>query len=552
MYRLIIFSLISLASVNTFALIPIEGILYGKVQDIKQYDPFIGMLNSSYVGLNEKEGENKASLTRYFALYKQGVSLVNYCAKSERAEYSDKAKEDTAIRSTVANLQYLGIDYTLRNIANYAKMLEFDKEKYTNLYTNLVNNSCSKNITVFSHKMLKANFLHFWDNSTGIKVPSIKDSPYFSQATKEKINSRAAVERSLYYTLNTFQNLCSWNSSTDDFALLTPYLRNPFLMSYVFSNMLQKKINIDVKTETVFFDKSENSIQVACENLICRRRTPANFKIMFPTINGSSNLEDDLKLLYCNYFERARSDKNNLSPQQQAWTQGKNANTKIIEAMNLVSQITGFSDILVGVERYSDVVDLFKANIKERWDEWAVKKSSEFNAKQLYEESLELNLISRTSTLDAELGDFKVDFNVELGEIDKLLGGHDKIDTSFNLEFPIAYIENLKQKITFNYNTSRYDKIESIRSLFTLKINHQLEQKKRYFKIPLWNDQMGEILANELINQFLNQTAKPAQRLSKKFVKIPVKFHFGVFALQYIRDKNKFRTQVENLVTLKQ
>lgn len=549
---MIIFFLITLVSANSIALLPIEGILYGQVKDIKQYDPFIGMLNSSYIGLNEIEGEEKANLTRYFALYKQGVALVNYCAKSERAEYSDKAREDTAIRSTVANLQYLSLDYSLRNIANYAKLLEFDQEKYTNLYTNLVNNSCSQNITVFSHKMLKANFNHFWSNPTGIKVPGINESPYFSKATKEKLNSRAAVERSLYYTINSFRSLCSWDGSTDDFALMTPYLRNPFLMSFVFSNMQQKKINIDIKTETVFFDKADTGIQVACENLICRRTTPEKFKIMFPTINGSSKLEDDLKLLYCNYFERARSDKENLSAQQKNWIEGQNANSKIIETMNLVSQITGVSDLLIGVDKYSDIVDLFKANIKERWDEWAVNKSSKFNSEQLYEESLELTLVSKTSTVAAELGEFAVDFNVELGEIDKLLGGHDKINTSFHLEFPVSYIENLKQKVTFNYNTSRFQIIDNLRSTFALKINHQLEQKKKYFKVPLWNERMGELLANELINQFLNQKEKPAQRISQKFKRIPVNFHFGVFALQYIRDKYKFRIQDQKLLTFKQ
>ena len=233
-------------------------------------------------------------------------------------------------------------------------------------------------------------------------------------------------------------------------------------MSFVFNNMLSQKINIDSQTGKVFFDDTPDTIQVACENLICRRRPKDEFKRKFPTINGSVNLEDDLKLLYCNYFQTARTAKSSLSPEQLSWTESTSKNSQIVETMNLVAQITGIPDMMVGVEKYSDLSKLFKNNIKERWDKWAKVKSTKFNSEQLYEEALEVSLVDRADLVASERVQYQMDFNIELGEIDKLLGGYDKIDTTFSLDFPYSYVEELKGKISFYYNTGRFEKLNSI------------------------------------------------------------------------------------------
>lgn len=549
----ITFFLLTFFALNSsVALVPIEGVVYGEVEEVKQFDPFVGMLNASYVALNKKEGLERAKLTRYFALYKQGNDLADFCEKTDRVQYANKSAEDTAIRSTVANLQYLGLDFTIRSIANYTELLEFPESKYKNLYTNLINNSCSQNITVFSHKMLKANFKHFRLNPTGTQVPSITDSPYFAKITKSSFNTREEIERSLYYSLRNFRSLCSWNGGTDSFGLLSEYVKNPFLMSYVFSNMLGRKINIDTKTEKVFFDATSDSVQVACENLICRRRSSETFFRMFPTLNGSLKLEDDLKVMYCNHFQRARRDKSLLSKEQISWTKNRSKKSEIVETMNLIGQITGVPDMMMGVDKYSEVASLFKNNIKERWDNWAKVKSSKFNTEQLYEESLEVTVADNIGYNRAKLGEFQLNFNIELGEIDKLLGGYDKVQTTFSLEFPQSYISDIKRKITFYYNTGRFKQVEEVKVDLISKIDHQLELKKKYFTVALWNERMGRIIASELIAQFIEERYVTQQRLSQQFIKIPINFHFGVFALQYINDKNKFQSRAPKILTFKQ
>lgn len=541
-----------ITSAQALALLPIEGIIYGKVKDIKQYDPFSGLLKSSYLGLEVDETKNKQKMSSYFALYQQGESMKIFCDQGQKLSYSNKVKEDTALRSIAASTQYIGLNYALRNIANYMKLLEFSEKEYNNLYKNLVRNSCSQNLTIFSHKMLLANFKYFWGHETNLEPPSLKDNNYFGSLVKKNTNTREYLERELYYTLNNFKSLCSWNSDTSNFALLTPYLKNPYLMSFVFNNMLGRRVSLDSKTGTTYFDQISDTSQIACENLICRKRRPNVFKKLFPVLSGSTNLEDNLKLLYCNKLQTHRSYAKDLGPEQRSWSKTENKSTKIVETMNLVSQITGIPELLISVERLSDVASILRTSLKERWDQWATTNTSKFDSEQLYEESLEVTLINQANTNNAQLGEFKIDMNVDLGEIDKLLGGFDKIDATFYLEFPLSLIETLKQKITFSYNTGRYKELERLEKDLVKRINTQLDKKKKYFKVAIWNDRMGELLARELLEQFLEQKQKPNLRISRLFKKIPVTFHFGVFALQYIRDKFKYRYLASNKISLQQ
>lgn len=532
------------------ALIPIEGIIYGEVRDIKQYDPFVGMLTSNYL-LTDKNSSEENKLTYYTALYKQGYNLQNSCDQVDRIKYSNFWKEDTAKRSFAATLQYLGLDISVRSIANYAKKLGVTKEKYDLLYTNLVQNTCSQNLTVYSHQMLKSNFKYYWSNDTKLALPSIADNPYFGDYIKKQHNTKSVLEREFHYTVLNFRSLCSWDLDTHNFGMMKPYLKNPFLISYVMNNLVKKKLNLDVKTEELFLTKTKEGVQVACENLICRKRSPNEFEKLFPRMNGSDQLRDDLNQLYCNNFSNIRTIKSLLAPQQKEWLKGTNRNKQKIEAMNLVSLITGVPELLITAKVYPDIAKFLKMNIKNRWDLWAKKKSNQFNMEQMYEESLDVSLISQQSTNAVELGNYNVKFNVELGEIDKVLNGYDKIDSTFYLKFPISQIESLKEKIPFYYNSNRFKKLQNLENVFVKNIAVQLEKKKKYFKVPLWNNRMATLLAKELMGQFLKNNRKFSHNLSKKVVKIPVTFSFGVFALQYIREKFIFRYKNPDLLTAK-
>ena len=540
MYKKVLFFLFVFGASNVWSLVPLEGVIYGDVQDIKQYDPFEGMLTYRYFDDQSNPAElNK--LIYYTALYKQGISLKQKCDSVSKIDYANFWKEDTAKRSVIATLQYIGLDIVIKSIAEYAKKFEFSDEKYETLTKNLVTNMCSQNISVYSHRMIKDNFNYYWKNPTGLKLPSIEDSPYFSVSLKKMHNTRESIEKEFDYSIKNFRAFCSWNSDVDSLGLLTPYLKNPFVMAYIINNILQRKILVDKKTQEFYLEKSNNGIQVACENMICRKRSPEDFMKYFPRMNGSSKIEDDLNNIFCTHFRGQKNRSTELSEKRKIWAKEANSKTRSMEAMHLVSLISGYPDFSLTARTYPELLSYFKDNIKSRWSRWAWEKSSEFNSEQLYEESLEVQLVSQAKTNAIELGNLNIRFDVDLGEIDKTLQAFDKISSKFYLEFPKQYIIHLKNRIPFLYNSGRQKELAQLEQSLLDKINVQLAKKKKYFKIPIWNEKMPMILKEELLAQINQINDYRFKKKKDKFIKIPVKINFGVFALHYIRKKYIFR-----------
>tara|TARA_Y100000768_G_scaffold388910_1_gene388594 strand:- start:3376 stop:5004 length:1629 start_codon:yes stop_codon:yes gene_type:complete len=527
--KLILFFLLSIGP-SAQGLVPIEGIIYGDVQDIKQDDPFKGMLTSKYF---EIDGDDKQyeKMIYYLALYKQGVNLKNSCEGLNEVSYNAFWKEDSAKRSVVAQLQYLGLDLSLRAIVNYAKVLDYNKTKFLTLTKNLVRNGCSPNISVYSKKYLNANFNYYWDHDTSFSLPSLAQNDYFPTELKKAHNTLETKKREFEYSVRNFQALCSWNLDTDDLGGLTEYLKNPFLMAYLINNFVQKEIGIDEKTEELFVKRSDKGVQVLCENMICRKTDRVTFNKKFPRMNGSQLIEDDLKLLYCSHFSKLRSKKNN-----------KTLYSHNAEASHLVALITGIPEVNLISDKFKDSFVFMKDNIKQRWDKWAKAQSDKMISEQLYEETLELSLREQANSYEVEIGEFNLKFDVELGEFDKVLRSEDKLTASFNLEFPVSYIEYMRERVPFLYNNDRLTALKNIEARFIEMISYQLDKKKDYFEVPLWNDQLAAIIAQELTQQFVKaRLYKRTVAEGQSFVKIPVKFYFGAFALQYIRKKYIFR-----------
>ena len=429
-----------LTSASSHALIPLEGIVFGNVEDIKQYDPFSEMLSSLYYQAQGSDNKKLEKLNFYIASYKQGYDLMQSCNSSTRVTYSTSWQKDSAKRSVAAGLQYIGLDLALKSIANYAKKLNYSEEKYKTLYTNLVTNTCSQNLTVYSHKMLLNNFKYFWKNETGFENPSIAGNPYFDNYIQQYHETKDSIEKSLYFSVLNFRGLCSWNSDVENFALMAPYIKNPFIMSMVFNNLSQQKLKLDSKTGQALLVEAEDGVQVACENMICRKTDSDRFVKLFPRIDGSDNLYSDLKLLYCNHLQNSKISYSTLPDEQKKWVDSQGDYVKKIEGMHLFSLFTGIPEFLVTAEKFTDVMSFMKNNIKHRWDIWSESKTNKFNLEQLYEEPLEVTLVEYRNRLNLERGKFQVNFSVTLGEIDKMIDNFDEIDIEFNLSFEKRYL----------------------------------------------------------------------------------------------------------------
>jgi hypothetical protein len=520
------------------ALVPLEGIIFGGVQDIQQYDPFSGVLSFDYTKEKTSDFESQ-KIQHYYALYKQGTNLKNQCEKDPKTKYSDKWQKAIASRSIAATLQYIGLDLSLKAIAKYAKKLEYSKTQYATLTNNLIKTTCSNNLSVYSLKLIEDNFKKEWDDKLNI-LPTIKSSPYFESDLKKRHNTMAVTKREFDYTLRNFRAFCSWNSDSSDYRMLVPYLKNPYIMSVVFNNMNKKKLSVDQRTNEILLKENLSSAQVACEDLICRNRSQVEFKRIYPRMIGSTKLNDDFTSLYCDHFLTVRYMKTKTNAKIKQWLKEQSLEESKLETLNFISLLTNVPDALIIAENYGQIHKFIKNNIKERWDKWAEKKIGQFHNDHLYEEPLEVKLVSQKGSEKIKNGEFHLLFDVGLSEIDKVLDGVDKIDSYFDLDIPAKYLAYIRDQSSYHYNRSEFKKSNHIEENFIENIKHQLKSKKQFFKIPIWNEEIAGIIAEEIMVQASEYRGSGLNKLSKKKLKIPVRFRFGIFALHYIRQKNKY------------
>lgn len=527
------------------ALVPLEGILFGSVEDTKQSDPLVSILNNNLT-VNGKESAQKY----YYGLFKQGSELLNYCEKGPELRYDNVWQRSIATRSIIGTLQYIGLDLSLKSIASYARKLEYSAEDYEKLYSNLIVNTCSKNLSVYSLKFLKQNFAYEWKKES-VKNDSFEEKLFFSKTYQQRQNTKTVLAREFEYTLRNFRAFCSWGGDTSDYRMLVPYLKNPFIMSIVFNHMRKKKLALSSKTQELILSENSDAVRVGCEDLICRKRDDVTFNRMFPRMTGSVDLEDDLKALYCEDFIRARYKRINTNPMVLKWINEQTAVESKVAPLQFLATLTGIPDGLIVATTYKGLEEFFFENIKARWELWANKKLETYYNDQMYEEPLEIKLVEQSRKSKIENGDFEILFDVGLSELDKVLEEVDKVDTFFTLEMPIKYLTNIREQSEYLRRSAQLVKREKLINKIVSRLHHQMNKKKKLFRVPIWNDQISTLIADELLAQLNAYRGNKLSLLAKGTISIPVRFRFGVFALRYIREKHKFNQKRKASLTFR-
>lgn len=521
---------------DSSALVPLEGIIFGELQPSQVNDKFKGLLSYKFKPESANEME-LVTLLNYKALHEQGRDLQLFCEELPKLRYSDPWQEQTASRSIVGTLQFVGMDIVTRSIAEFAKLLEMKEDEYFQLSENLVANSCSPNFTVYSHKTIRDNLKYYFKNDSKYKLPSLNNSPFFSEHTKTRLNTYESNRLQFHYALLNFRALCSWGGDEGDYRMLVPYLRSPVIMSHVFNNLLGRKIEINLRKKVTFLKRDKDTAKVACEDLICRKRTNYQFKKLFPRMIGSTRLKDDLYGLYCNEYQNARYNKETSIDPIKTWFKEMTPYQSHMEVRSLIALLTGIADPLFGVEKFEQVGEVIKGAIQERWDQWAANRVKKIQVGQLYEEPLELELVSKATTPEIRRGEFKIHFQVGLSEIDKVLVGVDKIDSYFNLDFESRYLSYVKDRLIFYHNRGDFINKARIRNALEAKVLEKIKDKDKYFKVKLSREDFAKIVAEELIAQLNNYDGSKLQRLDESRIIVPVEFEYGLFALQYIHQK---------------
>lgn len=513
------------------ALVPVEGILMGEAQTDIQNDPLSALFKDTYD--KSQMGENK-KIKLYQMSYESGQNLNESCTYLGQPTYSTVWQESQAKRSTAATLQYVGLDTSIKAIGAYAKKLNIEEEDFKRLTKNLVTNYCSKNITIFSLRNIESSLKYYYDNPFNEMIPSIESSPFATEAVKNATEKNSSREREFDLVLKNFRAFCSWGGETEDYRMMTPYLSNRYIMSFVIKNMVGLQDKLDEKSLKVLPTPSDSTVQVTCTDLICRKDTLVNFKAKFPPSVGSTGLFTDLSKLYCHHF-RFQDEPKNTIPQVKTWLKAQELEDPIFETSQFISLMTGVPDFIGGVESYRDIPLLVRSSIDERWNHWAKDVLTTFSRDLLYEESLKVKVEPNRDRLSLRTKGFKVDMTVTLGEMDRLMRVKDKLDLTFDLKISKNYFRYMRNKWDHLSKEVDLEGQKKLKEEVAAYVNVQLKEKEKLFSQKMWNQQFSKLVADELLEQALIYKGPMFDTYKDEVFRVPVRFSYGIFALSYLR-----------------
>ncbi|WP_408096217.1 hypothetical protein ACJVC5_14350 [Peredibacter sp. HCB2-198] len=522
-----------LLSFSAQALVPVEGILMGEAQTEIQTDPLQKVFSDIYD--KSKEGENK-KVKLYQSTYESGQLLVESCGYLAPSTYATPWQEKQAKRAVAATLQYIGIDTTIKAIGAYAKKMEINEGDYKRLTNNLLKNYCSKNLTIFSLRNLEQSFQHYYQNPRSEMVPTVESSPFATMAVKTSTEKEEARSREFDQVIKNFRAFCSWGGEVEDYRMLTPYLNNRYIMSFVFKNMSGVQDQVTGKEQKVVAVPDSSTVQVACTELICRKENLTTFRQKFPVSVGSTGISTDLAKLYCHHF-RFQNDPQGTIPEVKAWIKAREIEDPIFETSQFIALMTGVPDLFFGVNTYQDIPLLVRSSVDERWTLWARDVLNSFSKDMLYEEALKVKVEPRTDRVALATKGFKVELTVTMGEMDRLMKDHDKLGLTFDLKLTKNYLRSLKTKWHALAQEVDLEGQKKFKEDVAHYIDLQLREKSKFFTQKMWNEDFSRLVAEELINQVLIYQGPLFESYQEEVLRVPVKFSYGLFALSYLRYK---------------
>ncbi len=514
------------------ALVPVEGILLGSAVEEYQKDPLFRIFNDIYD--KTKISENK-KLRLYKSTFDSGQYLSEGCGLYAKPLYPTPWMEKQAKRTVVATVQYIGLDTSIKAIGAYAKKLDLTEDEFKNLSTNMVSNFCSKNVTVFSLKKIFQSLDYYYKNPQFAMIPSVDSSPFATSVFKEKTESQKSRSHEFDQAIQNFKAFCSWGGDVEDYRLLSPYLKNKFIMAFIIKNLTGVQDEYDETKRVIVQKSSLDTVQVACKELICRKTSMTEFKESIPLSIGSTGLFTDMAKLYCHHFKVLDYSSINTIPNVKDWIKKMELEDPIFETNFFISLMTGVPDPIWGVESYRDIPAVARSGIDERWSKWANETLSMFSDEMLFEESLKIKPEPIRDQIRLKMNGFMLDFSVTLGEMDRVLTDEDKLKLSFDLKFSKNYLRHIRQKWESLSKDIDEDGKQKFRQEVAKVINVQLAEKERYFSQRVWNNEFSRHIAQELIGQLMVYNGSLFQSYEEKMLKVPVQFSYGVFALGYLR-----------------
>jgi hypothetical protein len=516
---------------SALALAPVEGLILGEAQAEYQTDP----LNSIFKAKFDTSIESEISkIKMYEAFVINGNGLEDRCSYLKEGKYATPWDEKQAQRSITASLQYIGLDRSIKAITAYARELKMSENEFNNLSENLLTNQCSQNITVYSIKLLRSSLNYYYKNPVMDTIPQIQSSPFVSSYFKQRSNTPLNYKNELNLAVRNFRAFCSWGNDVTDYRLMTPYLKNKYIMSWVLKNIHGISDKYDPKLKEVYPVAIKESSQVICNNLVCRKTGRQKFVKEFPKIIGSTGYYFDMQKLYCHHF-RFQDPKIDTAPQVKKWLKESELEDPIFETNFFISLITGVPDPTFGLENYSDMQFVARSSFSDRWNSWAENVLATFSTGLLFEESIKVKPSPRRDRLALRTEGFAVDFTVTLGEMDRIMNDTDKFKVKFDLKLSKNYMRHLVTKWNSLSDQVDTEGQKAFKKDIAIYIDQQIAMKEKLFLQKMWNNDFSRLIADELLAQALAYRGPLFDSYKDELLTVPVNFSYGIFAISYLR-----------------
>lgn len=520
-----------------YALAPVESLVLGNFSENyseEQSDPLTYVFNRDKSMAGNKLSE-KSALAQYRGFYEEGKNLTNYCKESRPVRYMKEWDQIQVERSTMALIQYIGLDLITRALPQYAKKLEYSREEYVNMVDGLVGNYCSQNLSVISKKELQNNFYLKYDRENTFQLPDTTNNNLFPQNLNEYLPPKKALENEFLYTVKLFQSLCSWSGNPNNPGLMVPILRHSGLMAFFIRQMNSQSIGWKAQDNSLYLKEDSQTVHVWCENLICRQVSGEVLKDKFSYSVGGTNIGEDIRRLYCEEFTSATYRPNDSDERL-----AKIMNTISMDEENFINSqfvalITGVPDFMLRLEKFNGAEELFRSSVDDTWNKWAKMMSDDYSRELYFEEPLMLELVDRAQYTSFRRPELKLAFDVNLGEFDRINQRAGKIKVSFTLNVQNSFLKFYRQSMRdLNYGEGTKEEKERLAKRFKLQITKDVQSAREKFLIPPWKGDLEALMVEELTAQILEKPDKVLDLEGMGMKKIEVEIHYGVFALKYI------------------
>jgi hypothetical protein len=544
--NLLILSLLFLGT-NAYALAPVESLALGDFSNDyseSKSDPL------NYVFTKDSKVKNisyRKELAIYRGMYEEGKNTEKYCREIRGTTYANDWEKTQVKRSTMALIQYIGLDLITRALPLYAKELEYTRDEYVNMVDGLVGNYCSANLSVISKRELLNNFYIKFDKENTFKLPSIAGNPFFPADLDSYLPPKKAKEQEFLYTVKLFQSLCSWGGNPNNPGLLVPILKNSSIMSFIARQMSNNAISWNEISNNLFLKEDTNTLQVWCENLVCRKVTADVFMRKFFYSIGGTSVNEDLKRLYCEDFRMSEYKPKESDPRLAKIMKTMSFDEENFINSQFIALITGIPDFLLRAEKFSSGTEFLRSNVDSSWNKWANTMTSTLNKDLLYEDSLSLEVIPFEQYTNRRSSKLKVAFDVNLGEFDRINQRNGKLRVAFKIKVPNSYMRYYRRAL----QEVQYNDLETkprLENRLRLQLQRDIEVARKNFNTPPWPGGLEYTVASEITSQIIETPEKYMDFNKPGDQEIEIELNYGVFALKYFNHQAKIKKNNEKNV----